>query len=539
MSARTLISRIFTSGLKVALPIFALFVGVSSYLTLKSNRPPPPKPQKHETVQPVRTKLIHLSSHQPALKLYGEIKTGRKLELRTLVAGKVLETGERFREGALVKKGDLLLRVDPFSYAGAVVEASANMVEARARLKENAVQAKAEETSIKYAVEQLRLAKRDLERAKKLMRKGSVTRQGGDQRALIVSQRRQALDTKRANLAILRAKAEQQAANIKSLKWRLQQAKRNQRDTQLKAPFSGYINEINANVGKLLNVNDRVAVLLDANWMEAVFTLSDRQYGRLLESSDSAAVGQRIKSSDSGAVGQGIKSSDSAAVGQGIKSSNSTAVGQRKTPKGGLIGRQIKVTWKLGATDLTYKAVVERIGAQISSESGGVTVYARLLNPSHPQPIRAGAFVDVKVPDRLYHKVARLPQTALYGRTKVYVVGPDKRLRERLVTRHAIDGEFVLVSGALADDERVVVTRMSVIGEGMKVQDLDVPLRPSTKTGSSGTLSDAKTRNENSWRPAKGSGGIRTPGAGRLGKQRGKSSGDRRSLSRVEHKNRG
>ncbi len=503
LSARTPISRILTGGLKVALPIFALFVGVSSYLTLKSNRPPPPKPQKHETVQPVRTKLIHLSSHQPALKLYGEIKSGRELELRTLVAGKVQETGERFREGALVKKGDLLLSIDPFSYAGAVVEASANMVEARARLKENAVQAKAEETGIKYAVEQLRIAKRDLERAKKLMRKGSVTRQGGDQRALIVSQRRQALDTKRANLAILRAKAEQQAANINSLKWRLQQAKRNQRDTQLKAPFSGYINEINANVGKLLNVNDRVAVLLDADWMEAVFTLSDRQYGRLLASSNSAALGQRKKS------------------------------------KGGLIGRQIQVTWKLGATDLTYKAVVERIGAQISSESGGVTVYARLLNPSHPQPIRAGAFVDVKVPDRLYHKVARLPQTALYGRSKVYVVGPDKRLRERLVTLHAIDGEFVLVSGGLVDNERVVITRMSVIGGGMKVQDLDVPLIPSKKSGSSGTLSDAKTRNENSWKPTKGSGGIRHPGAGRHGKERGKSPGDRRSLSRVEQKNRG
>ena len=152
MSAKTPISRIFTGGLKVALPVFALFVGVSSYVALKSNRPPPPKPQKHETVQPVRTKLIQLSSHQPALKLYGEIKSGRKLELRTLVAGKVLETGGRFREGALVKKGDLLLSIDPFSYEGAVVEASANMVEARARLKENAVQIKAEETSIKYEI---------------------------------------------------------------------------------------------------------------------------------------------------------------------------------------------------------------------------------------------------------------------------------------------------------------------------------------------------------------------------------------------------
>ncbi|MCP4933986.1 MAG: efflux RND transporter periplasmic adaptor subunit [bacterium] len=517
MSARTPISRIFLGGLKVALPVFALFVGIYSYLTLKSNRPPSPKPQKHETVQPVRTMLIHLSSHQPALKLYGEIKSGRKLELRTLVAGKVFETGTRFREGALVKKGDLLFSIDPFSYKGAVVEANANMVEARARLKENTVQTRAEETSIRYAVEQLRIAKRDMERAKKLMRKGSVTRQGGDQRALIVSQRRQTLDSKRANLAILRAKAEQQTANINSLKWRLQQARRNHRDTQLKAPFSGYINEINANVGKLLNVNDRVAVLLDADWMEAVFTLSDRQYGRLLAPSSSEPTGQKIKPS------------------------GKKAVGQQENAREGLIGRQIKVTWKLGATYLTYNAVVERIGARISSESGGVKVYARLLNPSYPQPIRDGAFVDVRVPDRLYHKVARLPQTALYGRSKVYIVGSDKRLRERLVKLHAIDGEFVLVSGALADYERVVVTRMSVIGGGMKVNDLDVSSGPSNKSGNSGTSSDAKPRNKNSWKPIKGDGSARHPGARRQGNQGNqvKKPRDRSSLSRAEQKNRG
>ena len=526
----------FRGGLKVALPLLALFVGVSSYLTLKSNRPAPPKPQKREAVQPVRTSAIVLASHQPALKLYGEIKSGRKLELRTLVAGKVLKTGPRFREGALVKKGDLLLSIDPFSYAGAVVEANANIVEARARLKENSVQIRAETTSIKYAVEQLKIARRDLERAQKLMRKGSVTRQGGDQRALIVSQRRQTLDTKRANLAILRAKAEQQTASINSLEWRLQQAKRNKRDTHLKAPFSGYINEVNADVGKLLSVNDRVGTLLDAGWMEAVFTLSDRQYGRLLESSNSAAVGQGKNTSNSAAVGQGKNTSNSAAAGQGKNTSNRAAAGQNKKGENGLIGRGVKVTWKLGSTDFAYRGIVERIGARINSESGGVTVYARLQKPAHSQPIRAGAFVDIEVPDRIYHKVARLPQTALYRRSRVYIVGGDKRLLERKVKLHAIDGEFVLVSGGLADGERVVITRMSVIGGGMKVQDLDGPSTSLKKPGGSGPLSDVKTRRENSWKPTDGEAGTKPPGA----RHQNKSQPDRRSLKNgAEQKNRG
>lgn len=499
MSTKKPIASLLKGGLKTILPLTALFVGVTSFMVLKSNKPAPPKPVKREVVQPVRTQEIKLASHQPGLRLYGEVKAGRKVELRALVAGKVLKTGVNFREGSLVRKGDLLLSIDPFSYNGAVVEAKARIVEARARLKEINAQIKAETDSIKYAREQLKLSKRDFDRARKLVARGTVTRQGVEARQIILSQRHQTLDGKQSNLDVLRAKAEQQNAAIDTLQWHLQQAQRNQRDTLLKAPFDGYISTLNANVGKLLNVNDQVALLLDANWMDVVFTLSDRQYGRLLGLSNSGAAGQR---------------------------------------KDELIGREIMVTWQLGTTSLRYEAVVERIAAQISSETGGVSVYARLKNPSLPRPVRTGAFVDVSVPDRIYNKVARLPQTALYGRSKVYVVGPQQRLLERQVELRAIDGEHVLVSGELADGERVVVTRMSTIGTGMKVKDLRTSTRPDKKRSPKGSEKISETeklQRENSWKPTLGGG---TPnGLDAKGKQKHRRGG--RQFNKNERLNRG
>jgi membrane fusion protein, multidrug efflux system len=484
LSVKRSLFSLLRGGLKTALPLLALFVGITSYKTLKSNQPKPPKPVIRETVQPVRTQEITLASHQPGLRLYGEIISGRKVELRALVAGKVQKTGDHFREGALVKKGDLLLSIDPFAYKGAVVDASAKIVEAQARLKEIKAQIKAEEDSIIYAREQLKLSRRDLERANKLVRKGSVTAQGAEQRELVVSQRRQTVEGKLANLAILRAKAEQQVAGLDSLQWQLQRAKRNRRDTELKAPFSGYIADVNADMGKLLNVNDKVALLLDNSWMDVVFTLSDRQYGRLLEG------------------------------------------------QGGLIGQAVKVTWKLGDTPLQYKAIIERVAAQISSETGGVSVYARLEDPSSPRSIRTGAFVDVNVPDRVYNNVVRLPQTALYQRQKVYVVGPKNRLEERIVKLQAIDGEFVLVSGELATGENVVITRMSTIGVGMKVQDLKSASDPVKKPSKSRSLSEAeKTIQENGWKPTRG-----TPTGSQKEKLRQKG---QRSLNVRERQNRG
>ncbi len=465
---------------KTVLPLMALFIGFSSYKMLVSNRPTPPSHVKREAVHPVRTKLIHLASHQPALKLYGEIRAGRKVELRALVAGKVQKTGSRFREGARVKKGDLLLLIDPFTYQGTVTEAQAKIDETRARLSEIKAQVKSEKDSILFSREQLKLSQRDMKRARKLVRKGSVTRQGADVREMAVSQRRQSLQGKRANLLILQAKARQQLAALKSLEWRLRLAKRNLQDTALRAPFDGYLGAPNANMGKLLNVNDKVAVLLDRNWMDVAFTLSDQQYGRLV-------------------------------------ASNKGEKGQE-----GLIGRTVKVTWKLGERRVVYKAVVERIGATISSETGGVAVYARLLNPTSPLPVREGAFVDVEVPDRLYQNVVKLPQSALYQRSKIYVVGDDHRLQERLVTLRAIDGEAVLVDGDVREGEHVVITRMSLIGGGMKVRDLSAkkrqnkpsPATPASALQGTGEAQNsdkpaqlgksAKNRRETRWQPTLG-----------------------------------
>ena len=498
-----LVSRMLKGGLKTALPLLALFIGVSSYMALKANKPNPPKHIKREIVQPVRTQKIILASHQPGLALYGEIKTGRKVDLRALVAGKVLKTGAHFREGALVKKGELLLSIDPFKYQGAVIEAGAKIKEAQAKLKEVNAQIKSETESIKYALEQFKLSKRDFDRAKKLVVRGSVTRQGAEAREIIVSQRRQTLDGKRSNLEILQARHEQALASIETLKWRLREAERNLRDTNLKAPFDGYIGTLNANVGKLLNVNDQVAQLLDSNWMDVVFTLSDRQYGRLLSAS-------------------------------GTKRNQAT--GPTKTAKNGLLGRVVKLSWQLGATTLGYEAVIERIGAQISSETGGVSIYAKLKDPSSPRPVRAGAFVDVLVPDRVYQNVARLPQTSLYGRTKVYVVGPEKRLQERRVTLHAIDGEHVLVSGELADQEPVVTTRMSTIGAGMKVRNLGSSSAPEKRSKKDRSVSKALELEKNHWKQT--SGKKRHEG-GDTSKPRAKRQQGDRSMTRKEHNNRG
>ncbi len=418
--------RTMSNAMKVALPLLVLVLGAVSYAGLKATRPEVPSRPAQEKVWPVFAAPVEFSDFKPEVRLYGETAAGRVVELRALVAGQVIETGPGLRAGGLVKKGDLLLRIDPFEYQGALVEAEAQLMEIKAQLSEIEATIKSEQDALGHSKEQLEIAERDLARAVPLVQRGVVSKKVADDRRMIVSERNQAVKLRVNNLAVQKAKAEQQQAKIAQLDWKVRQGKRHLEETELKAPFDAYVKSVSADLGRLLGVNDAVATLLDRDWMEARFTLSDSQYGRIVTEGET------------------------------------------------VIGRPIEVLWRVGDKELGYKAVIERVAAEITSESGGVEVYARLADPLKPIPIRAGAFVEVQVLDRAYSNVARLPETALYGGDRVYVIA-EGRLSERKVELIGSAGDEVLVRGAIAQGDRVVTTKLTNAGEGLAVEEKAAP----------------------------------------------------------------
>ena len=113
------------------------------------------------------------------------------------------------------------------------------------------------------------------------------------------------------------------------------------KNTDVVAPFDGYITQISAREGRVLNPNDQVAMLLDSDNFEVVFNLSDDEYGRFL---------------------------------------------QRNTD---VIGRPVQVVWNVGGEKTALEATIERVGAQISQATRGVDIYAT-LEGKIPQICAAG-----------------------------------------------------------------------------------------------------------------------------------------------------
>jgi len=409
--------------LQMLIALAILFGAVQGMNALIASRPDVPKRPVQEKSYAVETLTVAAADHAPTINVYGETTAGREVELRSLVAGEVVEVHPDLKAGGAVRQGEVLVAIDRFDYEGAVTEAEANLAEARAGLVESEGGVTLQKGNVVRAQEQLEFAQRDLERAEELLGKGAVTERTLDDRKLIVSQRRQTLEQAQTSLALEEARVDQQTAAIKRLEWRLQNAQRQLENTILKAPFDAIVRSEAAELGRLVGVNDAIVSLYGSDAFDVRFTLSDNQYGRLLAET------------------------------------------------GTVVGRSVKVTWYLGNEPVSYPATVTRIGADVASNRGGVDLIARIDEAGASVPLRPGAFVEVSLSDRSYAQSFRIPETAFYGDGTVFVV-KDSRLQARRVTSLAIDDGTLLVEGELKDGDVLLTTRIPEAGEGLLVRDV-------------------------------------------------------------------
>ena len=104
---------------------------------------------------------------QPQLNLFGEVVAGRRSDLRPRVSGLIINVGANFRDGGIVKKGDLLVEIDPFEFDTTLAEQRSVLKEAKVRLE---------------------MLRRDYKRARELFQEKNVSEQFLDNAELEVLQ---------------------------------------------------------------------------------------------------------------------------------------------------------------------------------------------------------------------------------------------------------------------------------------------------------------------------------------------------------------
>ena len=366
----------------------------------------------------VRVIAAEPAALQPDIILYGTVSAARQVELRALVSGEVVWVNPQLEEGEQVDQGAELVRIDPFDYEGAVREAEANLNEAKAQLRANEISLASDKASLERLKEQSLLGQNDLDRAETLFKSGSLTKQSLEARRLTVSQRQQSVESRAFNLEILASQIDQQKANLDRLEWRLELARRNLANTVLNAPFRGVVLAKSVELGRSVSGSDTLVSLYDPNSMDVRFTLSDAQYGRLTSDGET------------------------------------------------LLGSAITVKWQLGEQVRTRKARISRVTPEINAANGGIEVYARIEEASS---LRAGTFVELRVPDKVYQNAISIPQAAIYGGNRVYI-DDNGRMAPKDIKVLAYLGDNALIDATpFAAGDLVVTTRVAEAGPGLKL----------------------------------------------------------------------
>ena len=402
---------------KALFPIGLLLGAIAIAGWLRATKPSSPANPITEHIWTVDVLPVVVADIQPEMRLFAQIVAGREVELRALVAGTVESVGSNFANGGIVEKGETLVTIDSFFHDRDLMEQRALLRQAMARLDELTAKVEIEGLLLFEDHTQLAISQDDLARYEELVGE-AVSERKLDKVRLAASRAQSQVLLREQQLLALKAQINQQIAFIDKLEASVERAARKRMDTQMRAPFGGYLTDIMVNEGMQLSMGDSVAQLIDANQLEARIFLSHKQFSRAFS--------------------------------------------------GGVVNKPAIVNWKTGSKLIVFNAVVERLESEIDPALGGVHMYARLDSNTTNTAIRPGAFVEVIVPDRVYEKVVRLPQEALHEGSIVYAI-VGGRLEERMVDLVGRDGDWVLLKGALVDGEDIVLTRFTEIGPGVSV----------------------------------------------------------------------
>jgi RND family efflux transporter MFP subunit len=229
--------------LRRLLPVAILLGAVGLTAALISARPAPPR---NETAP--LAPLVEVQPAQPfegafVLTTQGTVSPRTQTVLVSEVNGAIVETVDRFNAGGFLRKGDVLLRIDPKDYQAALKRAEAQVANRQALLAQE--QARAEQ------------ARKDWEN---LRRPGEPS-----------------------DLVLRVPYVAEAEANLRSAQADLQQARVNLERTVIRAPFDGLLREKRVDLGQYVAIGSQLAVLyaVDRAEVRLPLTEADSQFVQL------------------------------------------------------------------------------------------------------------------------------------------------------------------------------------------------------------------------------------------------------------------
>jgi RND family efflux transporter MFP subunit len=404
-----------------------LVLGILMLVYMGSGKQPPTRTERGEPTQPVRVVEALQVDLLPEAKGYGEVQPAKVWAAVAQVAGRIIDTYPRLRDGEIVPAGTLLFSIDPVDY-------ELKLAQAKAELTEMDVQEQNAQASLAIDKGNLRLAQREQERIRKLSSSGTASQSDVDAAERAALNARTAVQNTANTLALL-------PTQRRLLEAKVRQAERDLANTRVTAPFNLRIAELAIEKHQYVGVGQTLFKGDAVERVEIVAQVAISSLRKLL-------LGRELPV---------------------------PAISDLQNELQNFTGFRPIVRMDMGAETAEWEANFVRFSDQVDPQTRTIGVVVSVDNPfgkiipGKRPPLSKGMFVQVVIrghvqPDRII-----LPRSAVRA-GKVYLVGEDKRLLIKPVSILFSQGPLSIIADGIELGELVVVSDPIPAVEGMLLE---------------------------------------------------------------------
>ena len=335
---------------------------------------------------------VEKGTFNPVIQATGTVQPVEDVMLSPLVSGQVIKRGNTFVPGGFVKKGTVLLQIDPSDYR--------NQLELR---KSELLQA---ESNLEMEMGRQEVAEKDLQLV------------GGD-----------SLSARQRSLVLREPQLNTAKADIQAAKAAVEQAQINLSRTTIKAPFDAHILSQNVTLGSQVAPGDNLGRLVgtDKYWVNLTVPVNKLKWLSFPDSENE--TGSEVI----------------------IRNQTSWSANSSRT---GYLDKQV------GALDEQTR--LARILIRVPDP------LAREKDPNTPE-LMIGTFVEANIQAEEISNVIRIDRNLVRSNQTVWIM-ENGELHIKEVEIVLTDANYAYISEGLEEDDKVVITNLSTVTEGIKLR---------------------------------------------------------------------
>ena len=397
-----------------------LFLGLLVLFLAPLIKQEAPQSSKVNSAKVVRILKMQPRQIQPTAIGYGYIQPAVEWQAQSELSGTVIWISEKLANGAIMFKGEELLKIDPAPFLLTQAQLQAQLEVAK--LKDKTIH-----SLLQIALQDFQLQKAELHRFESLSKTGHISK------TALNSSKRQFLSSQQ-QLQVLKNSLLINQAEQKVLNSQLAITALDLQKTVLRAPFDLRITEANAGFAEYINRGEQ---LLKADGLNAAEVSAQFPIGKM------------------GPLRRAVKYSRS-----------------KENPDAGL---QATVELQTAERKISWQASVDRSGGLLDAQTQSQSIIVSIDNPykkaspgSRPPLIR-NTFVKVTLQAPVLKDKLLLPLTAIHNKI-VYTLDSDNKLQIKAVQIDFVQGQLAIIKSGLTVGERVILSPLSPAIKGMKLK---------------------------------------------------------------------